>query len=209
MTKKIRYRALTEHYERCLEEHGDTHLGVDWPNLKDADTRYQVMLGLIKKCDMPSTLLDLGCGTAALLQRLDAIGEEIAVTYEGLDISERFIDVCKGKYPSTKFHCRDILKAGMPGFYDYVVMNGLFTEKRELSFEEMWWFCQSTLALVAVNCKKGFAFNVMSSHVDWTRDDLFHLPLDTLVTFLSRKISRNIVIRSDYGLYEYTVYVYL
>jgi hypothetical protein len=52
------------------------------------------------------------------------------------------------------------------------------------------------------------AFNVMSKHVDWERDDLFHLPFDELGRWLVSSISRNFVIRADYGLYEYTTYVY-
>ena len=40
------------------------------------------------------------------------------------------------------------------------------------------------------------------------RDDLFHLPLDLLAEFLDTLLSRHFVIRNDYGLYEYTVYVY-
>ena len=48
----------------------------------------------------------------------------------------------------------------------------------------------------------------MSKQVDWERDDLFHLPLDLLADYLTRNLSRHFVIRNDYGLYEYTVYVY-
>jgi len=54
----------------------------------------------------------------------------------------------------------------------------------------------------------GVAFNVMSKHVDWERDDLFHLPFDTLARYLIASLTRNFVIRSDYGLYEYTTYIY-
>ena len=50
--------------------------------------------------------------------------------------------------------------------------------------------------------------NTMSKHVDWERHDLFHLPLETLTTFLCRDVSRHFVIRNDYGLYEYTTYVF-
>ena len=57
-------------------------------------------------------------------------------------------------------------------------------------------------------CNKGIAFNVMSKDVDWERDDLFHLPLSDLSAFLTKEISRDFVIRNDYGLYEYTTYVY-
>ncbi len=52
------------------------------------------------------------------------------------------------------------------------------------------------------------AFNVMSKHVDWEREDLFHLPFDTLAEFLKKELTRNFVFRNDYGLYEYTTYVY-
>ena len=56
--------------------------------------------------------------------------------------------------------------------------------------------------------RKGLAFNVMSKDVDWERDDLFHLSFDELSKFLTEEVSRNFVIRNDYGLYEYTVYIY-
>ena len=48
----------------------------------------------------------------------------------------------------------------------------------------------------------------MSKNVDWERDDLFHLSHDLLSDFLCRKITRNYIIRNDYGLYEYTVYLF-
>ena len=57
-------------------------------------------------------------------------------------------------------------------------------------------------------CSYGIAFNVMSKDVDWEREDLFHLPLNDLSDFLTKKIGRNFVVRYDYGLYEYSVYVY-
>jgi hypothetical protein len=49
---------------------------------------------------------------------------------------------------------------------------------------------------------------VMTKYLDSEREDLFHLPLDTMAAFISRQISRAFVIRHDYGLFEYTVYVY-
>ena len=37
---------------------------------------------------------------------------------------------------------------------------------------------------------------------------LFHLSSDVLLSFLKAELSRHCVIRHDYGLYEYTTYVY-
>ena len=48
----------------------------------------------------------------------------------------------------------------------------------------------------------------MSHHVDWQRDDLFHVPFDRMAELLQANFSRHYLFRADYGLYEYTVYVY-
>ncbi len=48
----------------------------------------------------------------------------------------------------------------------------------------------------------------MSKYLDWERDDLFHLGFDDMASFLDSDISRHFVIRHDYELFEYTVYVY-
>ena len=57
-------------------------------------------------------------------------------------------------------------------------------------------------------CKIGLAVNFMSITVDWKRNDLFHLSMDNLVRFVTKKLSRNFIIRNDYNLYEYTIYIF-
>lgn len=205
------YNKLVEHYESCLEKHGDNHLGVDWPNPEGADLRYQVMLDIIrvdKDAGKPVTLLDFGCGTAHLYEFISKNGYQ-HIQYAGLDISQKFVDVAKEKYPASAFYCLDILEADnqLPVF-DYMIMNGVFTEKRELSFEDMWAYFTKMLPAVYAKTNRGFAFNVMSKNVDWEREDLFHVSLDLLTGFLCKQVTRNFVIRNDYGLYEYTVYVF-
>jgi len=203
----MQYKKIVEHYESCFDKHGDSHLGVDWPNESDLNKRFQVMLDLIPKNEA-ATLLDFGCGTALLKNYMIANGYE-AIQYNGLDISEKFVDFCKQKFPELNFYCLDILTHSdhLPTF-DYFVLNGVFTEKRELSFDEMITYFKAMIKKVYHQCDKGIAFNVMSKNVDWERDDLFHLSMDILSDFLCKEISRNFVIRNDYGLYEYTVYVY-
>ena len=207
--KDIPYQDLVAHYESCLAKYGDCHKGVDWPNQADADTRYQIMLEVIPGGEACS-LLDFGCGTAQMASFLhDRAPKYAQVQYSGLDISAKFIDVCRVKYPAIDFWQVDILEDAdaLPEF-DYIVMNGVFTEKLSLSFEEMELFFQRMIRAVYAKARKGIAFNVMSKAVDWERDDLFHLPADRLIGFLTKELSRHFVIRNDYGLYEYTTYVY-
>jgi SAM-dependent methyltransferase len=205
------YTKIIDHYEKCLEQHGDNHLGVDWPNKDDADKRYRIMLEVSRgreSADEKVSLLDFGCGTGHLLSFIQAAGLT-NYTYSGLDISKKFTDIASAKFPEVKFYCEDILEPDnkIPA-HDYIVMNGVFTEKRELSFDEMWAYFTKMITEVFSKANKGIAFNVMSKNVDWERDDLFHVPHDLLTAFLCKNLSRNYVIRNDYGLYEYTVYLY-
>lgn len=205
-----KYKEIVKHYESCLEKHGDSHLGVDWPDENDVLKRYKVMLEVmaLKNEIGDVNLLDFGCGTAHLLEYIKKNNLD-HIKYTGLDISEKFISVCKNKYPNISFYCGDILNHNfeLPNF-DYIVMNGVFTEKRDLTFEEMWDYFSEILKKVYAIANKGIALNVMSKQVDWERDDLFHVPLDKLADFLCKNLSRNYVIRNDYGLYEYTLYLY-
>lgn len=203
-----KYRTIIDHYEACLARHGDTHLGVDWPNQRDADRRYHVMLEVIREYDRGLTLLDFGCGASHLypyLQRSRFAGME----YHGLDASPAFCALSCYKYPQNDYVCMDVISEPEKlGEFDYIVMNGVFTEKRGLTFEEMFDYFKQVMRVVFPKTRRGLAFNVMSKAVDWERDDLFHLPTDVLISFMVKELSRHFVIRHDYGLYEYTVYLY-
>ncbi len=204
-------KSVVEHYEKCLETYGDTHKGVDWPKEQDVNTRYQVMLDLIyfkKDQSEKLSLLDFGCGASHLYEYMQKL-EFSNLKYSGLDISDKFITLSKSKFPNNQYYNLDLLKENskLPTF-DYVVMNGVFTEKRELTFDEMFLYFTQLITKVYEISNKGFAFNVMSKAVEWERWDLFHLPTDLLIDFLTKNLTRNFIIRNDYGLYEYTVYVY-
>ena len=203
------YTHLVEHYETCLAQHGDTHRGVDWPNAQDAQTRYQVMLDVIRPTSGKVTLLDFGCGAAHLYEYIQQHHRH-QIEYAGLDLSAEFLTLARQKFPTIPFYHLDLLTSPeheLPSF-DYVVLNGVLTEKLQMTNEEMWNYAQQLLRAVFAKTRGGLAFNVMSKQVDWERDDLFHLSLDRLAEFLVRDLSRHFVVRNDYGLYEYTTYVY-
>jgi SAM-dependent methyltransferase len=204
------YTSIVRFSESFLERYGDCHLGVGWTKRpEDADTRYRVMLELlVHEQGRPVSLLDFGCGASHLYEYLQK-HQRTDVTYSGLDISPRFLALSRRKFPHVTYYDIDVLEddRDLPAF-DYIVMNGLFTAKVDLSFEAMLSYFQQLVRRVFAKTRKGIAFNAMSKQVDWERDDLFHLPLDVLASFLGREVSRHFVIRHDYGLYEYTTYVY-
>ena len=202
----MKYLEVAQHYDECFKKHGDTNLGVDWPNYEDTLTRHQMMLELVQTT--PSTLLDFGCGLGHFYEYISNTPLKDDIIYSGLDINEGFYNTCKNKFPHLNFYLTDILQNNNIPNFDYVVCNGTFTEKRNLTQEEMMNFFTSAITKLWEKCNVGLAFNLMSKHVDWEREDLFHVSLDELGWFLKKNLSRNFVIRNDYKLFEYTVYVY-
>jgi len=204
------YAALVRFSESFLERHGDSYLGVGWTKRQeDADARYRVMLELLAgERGRPVTLLDFGCGASHLYEHMKA-HQRVDIAYSGLDLSRQFLALSRRKFPHLTYYDLDILEddRGLPMF-DYIVMNGVFTVKCNLSFEAMLEYFQCLVRGAFAKARKGIAFNVMSKQVDWEREDLFHLPFEMLASFLAREVSRHFVVRHDYGLYEYTTYVY-
>ncbi|WP_282609722.1 class I SAM-dependent methyltransferase [Pelagibius sp. Alg239-R121] len=204
-----RYRQLVDHYESCFLEHGPTALGVDWPDEGDLAVRFDVMTDLIRPTGKSIKLLDLGCGPGLLLDHLAVNPLTVPIDYLGIDLSGKMISAARQRHADRSFEVRDLLTDPLAEqSVDYVIMNGLLTEKRELSQGEMVTFAREIIAAAYRAARIGIAFNVMSTQVDWMRDDLFHWACDDVLEFVTGDLSRHAVIRADYGLYEYTTYLY-
>jgi SAM-dependent methyltransferase len=205
------WSALVAHYERCLERHGATPKGVDWPNVPDLAVRFDTLLGLLDgAAPQPRPmLLDLGCGPGLLLDYLRATGRLETVEYRGIDLSPAMVAAARVRWPDRDISCRDVVKNPLPEqSVDYVIMNGVLTEKQTLSHEVMAGIAQELIVAAFTAARVGIAFNAMSRHVGWQRPELFHWGFDELSAFLRERVSRHYAFRSDYGLYEHTTFVW-
>lgn len=194
---------IVQHYEKCFQKHGDNHQGVDWPNATDAATRYRIMLEVDRFAWHPKgvfSVLDYGCGLGHMYEYIEE--HSLLLHYEGYDLSGLLVGECKKKYPYLYWHTEN------PPEADYVVMNGVLTERRELTNMQMAENVVDTIKHAWSLCRIGIAFNLMSKQVDWEREELYHQNMEDLASFLCSSISRNFIIRNDYKLYEYTAYVY-
>ena len=203
------YMTIIQQSETYLADYGDSYKGIGRFKEEQALRSYQTMLEIIKpNSERKTTLLDFGCGLSHFYAYIQESGIN-NIQYNGLDISEKFLAVSRQKYPENRYYQIDVLEddSQLPQF-DYIIMNGIFTQKCDLSYEAMWEYFTTILPRVFDHAKIALAFNVHSKIVDWEREDLFHVPFDPLAKFLSENLTRNFAIRHDYRLYEYTVYVY-
>ena len=212
MSERSPQRVVVEASEEFFALHGDSHLGVGWTKTQEeANRRYEMMLGVVDAAPQgggSTTLLDLGCGLSHLYEHMQRTGRD-GIEYSGCDLSDIFLAQSRAKHPHIRYHQVDILESpdALP-VSDYVVMNGLLTLRGEVPRDEMVEYARALVAAAFAKARRGIAFNVMSKQVEWERDDLFHVPFDELGTFLAQEVSRHFTFRHDYGLWEYTAYVF-
>ena len=177
------------------------------PKPADLASRYAVLLSAIDfdqySVDRQLKLLDVGCGLGLLLDYLTVNSLIDLVDYTGVDLVQPILEEAQARWPGQRFHLRDVRDEpyGNDAF-DYCIVCGIFTIKSGNSYDDTVAWAESTLKAVWPSVKVGLAFNSMSKHVDWERDDLFHWPLNEIMNFCKRDLSRHVSFYLDYGLWE-------
>lgn len=203
------YLQLKEYYEDCLKQHGSTHQGVDWPDMDDLTTRFDVMTDWMDWQDGAALdILDVGCGPGLYLDFLQNRYQADQYRYHGIDISAQMVAAAQQRHPKQTFEARDLIKAPLArNSVDYAVFNGVFTVRSAMSESQMTDFAAELLGAVFSACRKGIAVNFMAPHADWYDDTLFYLSFDAAAQLFKQHLSRHFSLRSDYGLWEYTAYI--
>jgi hypothetical protein len=196
--------------EEDLRTYGDSFRGVGYTqSAREAQERYALMLEVVRGRSREITLLDLGCGLAHLLDHIESRSDLPDIRYAGRDVSHAYVQAAKRRHPAADIDVLDVLRSDAAlAEYDYVVMNGLFNWRGDLTVRAMQRYWERMTKVAFAHARRGIAFNVMSTIVDWRRDDLFHLSFDVLARSVARNLSRHFVVRHDYAAYEYTTYVY-
>lgn len=202
------YLALKDYYEACLETHGPTHKGVDWPDEAGMRTRFDVMASSFQWTDAPIDILDVGCGPGFFRDYLVGHYPAPNFRYRGVDISPAMVAAAQQRCPEGQFEARDLIHDPLPAdSVDYAIFNGVFTVRAGMSTQQAADFAASLLASVFPACRRGLAVNFMAPHADWQDEKLFYLPFDDAAQMFKTHLSRHFTFRSDYGLWEYTAFV--
>jgi len=118
------------------------------------------------------------------------------------------IEAARLRNPELSFECLDILQVERPEEWDVVLCSGLFNVKLETSDHEWQEFIHATLHRLYGMCRRGIAFNLMTDQVDYREPPLHYANPAEILEFCRRELGRQVVIRHDYPLYEFTTYVY-
>jgi SAM-dependent methyltransferase len=196
--------AVDRYYSGRVQEHGPSPRGADWKDEQSQLLRFKQLARLFAGQPQPFSLIDYGCGYAALVSFLVAEGYEF--DYVGYDISADMVRQAREvvRSPRCSFTTsRDELEVA-----DFTVASGIFNVKLQHSAGEWEKYIFDTIDDMAGLSRKGFAFNLLTSYsdVEYRRDDLYYA--DPLLLFdRYKRQHRYVNLVHDYRLYEFTLLV--
>jgi SAM-dependent methyltransferase len=197
---------LGRHYAETFARHGPTPQGVDWgTDASRALLRLDKMLAVMG-AEPGATLLDVGCGYGGLLAH--ALGKGFRIDYTGIDVAENMIQWATANMPLGRFVYGDVLDHPFAGTFDYVVCNGILTQKLQVPGLEMDRFARRLIRRLFELARCGLAFNVMTTKVNYFAPNLYYRNPAELLSWCMSEITPHVRLDHAYPLYEYTMYLY-
>jgi hypothetical protein len=194
-------------YTGNLAEHGIDSRSVGWPDPEAQLLRFEKLAYVLDADGArgPVTVNDWGCGYGAMFAFLDARLKIELERYHGYDVSAEML-AAAGTYvddPRAEWiHSAEVSREA-----DYSFVSGTFNVRMESSDEEWTAYVESVLRTLHEQSRRGFAFNLLTSYVDWRKDDLFYADPAAFFGFCKRELSRHVTLIHDYPLFEWTIAV--
>jgi hypothetical protein len=201
-------RSIQEDYFRNIYmDNMDSTMAVSSESMNHKHLRFKKISTIFEKDD-DFSLHDVGMGIADFKKFLLRDYPDKNIIYSGSDILPEYCDKAKATFPSDTFYLRDISEAVPPDHYDYVILSGVFHQKRNIHIPMWEKFLEKMISSAFSICKKGIAFNVISPFVDYYQPEVYYCNLPKLLFFINDSMSRFFSIFHDYALFEITIFVY-
>lgn len=191
---------IIRRYDERLAAHGESAQTLGWRDAAQQQLRFGVLLG-VGDCS-ESEVLDIGCGFGDLCGYFEARGVR-GVRYSGTDLNPTLISAAQRRHPAGNFHATTDLTRFADGSMDYVFMSGLFNFRLADNAAFMRDIVREAFRIA----RRGVAFNLLGSHVDFREPHLCYYHEGEVFAF-SKSLTRFVTLRADYPLYEFTVYLH-
>lgn len=202
---------LQAHYATCFETHGATVQGVDWGLDTDRHLASQRrMLNVVRSGEPAAptrpSLLDVGCGYGHLYST--ACDLSIPLDYHGIDLCADMIATARARHPSATWHVGDLFGFAKPRSFDYLVSNGVLTQKLDVPFPDMDRYARTLVQAMFAACRCGIAFNLMTTRVNFTQSHLYYKSPVEFLAWCMEEVTPCVRLDHSYRAYDYTLYLY-
>lgn len=199
--------AVAELYAGNLDDHGLDSRSVGWRDHTSQRLRFTKLAEVIEPeaAKQGISINDFGCGYGAMFRFLDQLPGVRVARYYGYDISAEMLKVAPefaGDERAAFLHSEKVTETA-----DYSFVSGTFNVRLGAS-DSLWTeYIHETLLTLAARSHRGFAFNLLSTYVDWKKEDLFYGNPLHFFDFCKRHISPRVSLLHDYPLWEWTILV--
>jgi hypothetical protein len=194
---------LARFMDGLLETEGPTVKGVGWRNRQNQRLRFAQLVRALELGDQPFTVNDLGCGLADLYGFLRDEGLPIR-GYRGYDLSVKMVAAARERVGDDG----ELVRADrITEAADYSFACGIFNTKLDSTDEEWLDYMKSVIRNLHEYSDRGFAFNSLTTYVDYREDHHFYADPAELFRFCKQEISPRVTLLHDYPLWEWTIAV--
>jgi SAM-dependent methyltransferase len=186
-----------------LQTEGPTVKGVGWRNRENQRLRFAQLVRALELGAEPFTVNDLGCGLADLYGFIKDLGLPMR-GYRGYDVSEKMLVAARERIGDDG----EVVQAErVTETADYSFACGIFNTKLDATDEEWLAYMKSVLANLDEHSERAFAFNSLTTYVEYREDHHFYADPAELFRFCKQEISPRVVLLHDYPLWEWTIAV--
>lgn len=198
---------IADLYTTNLQNHGVDSKSVGWNTEESQILRFEKQAELIEKKSAGNgiSINDLGVGYGAFFTYLSDLDGVNISQYNGYDISTEMLNKASELISDPRLKL--IESAKITEKADYSFQSGIFNVRFEMDDDEWRKYVEGVIFNMAAMSTKGFAFNALTTYVDWKQEDLFYADPFYFFDFCKTKISRYVSLIHDYPLYEWTMLV--
>lgn len=190
---------ISAHYRALVAAHGGAPAGTQM-SAEGQRFRFEKLLQI---ADLGgASVLDLGCGTGAFYPHL--VARFPSIRYTGLDVLPEMAAAARRQHPGATFVAGDVLRDGVPGPFDYVLLSAMFNNARTDAGD----FMPAILRAAFAACTRGLGFNFISTHVNHRDEEMaYHDPVEVM-RFCVTELSKKVALHHHYERCDVSVFVY-
>jgi SAM-dependent methyltransferase len=186
-----------------LEKEGTSVKAVGWRTRENQRLRFGQLLRGLELGDEPFSVNDLGCGLADLYGFIRDEGLPMS-RYRGYDLSEKMLAAAGEQVGDDG----ELIRGDrITETADYSFACGIFNTKLDATDAEWLEYMKSVIANLDERSNRGFAFNSLTTYVDYREDHHFYGDPTELFSFCKQEISPRVALLHDYPLWEWTIAV--
>jgi SAM-dependent methyltransferase len=191
-------------YSDNIVKHGISSQAVGWRDADSHRLRFEKLAAVLDRDGDPVVVNDLGCGYGAFYDYLSERQFKIE-KFRGYEISEPMLQQARERVARPGV---ELLRgSSIEQEADYSFACGIFNVRFGRSEQGWHDYILATLDNLNAFSRKGFAFNLLTSYVDWKEEHLHYADPLFFFDHCKRKYSRHVALLHDYPLWEWTILV--